>query len=339
LPPDGSASGRRPVFVIAEIGSTHDGSVGIAMRSIAEAAACGADAVKFQTHIASEETLREAPNPPYFTREPRFDYLERTGFSREAWVELSAAARDAGLGFLSSPFSEGAVELLEDIGVEAYKVASGEVTNIPLLKKLAATGKPVFLSSGMSSWEELDRAVETLGRRGLTVMQCTSMYPCPADRVGLNVLGEMTKRYGVPVGLSDHTARNEAAVAAAVLGATAVEKHFTLSKRLYGSDAANAIEPDQFADLVNAIREVETMLTNPVDKDDLSPFRAMKEIFEKSVVTLEPISAGTVLERHMLGVKKPGTGMPPHKIDGLVGRRTAVDVGADVILDASHLNS
>ena len=228
----------------------HDGSFGNACKLIEAAAAAGADAVKFQTHIAEAETLPNAPSPGYFSAEPRMDYFRRTGFDPDQWRKLKAACEKQGVTFLSSPFSLEAVDLLEDVGVGSYKVASGEVSNLPLLEKLAGTGKPVLLSSGMSDWAELDRAVEALRPGGpLTVMQCTSAYPCPPERAGLNLLAEMRARYGLPVGFSDHSDGLTTAIAAAALGATVIEKHFTFSRLMYGSDAANATEPDDFARL------------------------------------------------------------------------------------------
>jgi N-acetylneuraminate synthase len=182
--------------------------------------------VKFQTHIAAAETLRDAPNPPYFKGEPRFEYFTRTGFSLPQWKQLAENCRSAGVEFLSSPFSLEAVDLLEEVGVGSYKIPSGEVTNIPLLRKIAATKKPVLLSSGMSDWAELDAAVAALHGGGLvTVLQCSSAYPCPPEQVGLNVMTEMRDRYGLDVGFSDHTLGVAAAIAAAALGASVIEKH------------------------------------------------------------------------------------------------------------------
>src|ERR1700674_577753 len=236
-----SAIPRR--LIIAEAGSVHDGSFGNADALIDMAAAAGANVVKFQTHIASAETLRDAPTPPFFRGEPRFEYFERTGFSFEQWLRLKQHCHDRNVLFLSSPFSEQAVDLLERVGADLYKVPSGEVTNVFLLERLAATRKPVILSSGMSNWTELERAVGILrGSPRLVVLQCSSSYPCSPDRVGLNVLEDMRRRYGVETGLSDHTLGCAAAFAAAALGATVVEKHVTFSKLMYGSDARHSME-------------------------------------------------------------------------------------------------
>jgi N,N'-diacetyllegionaminate synthase len=313
--------------IIAEIGSVHDGSFGNARKLVELAAECGADVVKFQTHIAEAETLPDAPMPPYFKGEPRLDYFRRTAFTEAQWGELKAACADVGVVFLSSPFSLEAVDLLERVGVDAYKIPSGEVTNLPLLEKVAATGKPVLLSSGMSNWDELDRAVAALKAGGpVTVLQCTSAYPCPPERVGLNVIDEMKARYGLPVGYSDHTESCAAAFAAAAMGATVIEKHLTFSRRMYGSDAANAMEPENFSCFCRGIREIWMMRRHPVDKNDLTNYREMKAIFEKSIVAAASIAAGTVIHRDLLAFKKPGDGISAARYQDLLGRRVKVDL-------------
>jgi len=322
------------VEIIAEVGSVHDGSFGNALRLIAAAAAAGADTVKFQTHIAQAETLKDAPMPPYFQGEPRYAYFERTGFKLEQWRELIAACAASGAGFLSSPFSAQALDLLETAGAARYKIPSGEVTNLPLIELIAQTGKPVLISSGMSSWAELDRAVETVVKRHdrLVVMQCTSEYPCPYEQVGLNVMLEMRARYHLPVGLSDHTLTGYAALAAVTLGAAVIEKHFTFSRLMYGSDAPHSLEPAEFADLCAGVRAIETMLAHPVDKSDAARFGQMKRIFEKSLVSLADIPAGAVLTPALVGVKKPGSGIPAARLGEVLGRRAARAVPAGRLL-------
>jgi len=316
--------------IIAEIGSVHDGSFGNACKLVEVAAACGADAVKFQTHIAAAETLRDAPMPSYFAGEPRFEYFSRTAFTIEQHRALAQCCTDNRVEFLSSPFSLEAVDLLEEVGVVAYKIPSGEVTNLPLLERVVATRKPVFLSSGMSNWAELDAAVAALSQGGsLTVLQCASIYPCPLDRVGLNVITEMRDRWGVPVGFSDHTLGATAAFAAAALGASVVEKHFTFSRLMYGSDAINSMEPNEFRSFCGGLREIWSMRENPVDKDDLASYRDMKRIFEKSIVTACPMAAGTVLTLEMLAFKKPGDGLSAAKYQDVIGKKIVRDLAAD----------
>lgn len=318
--------------MIAEAGMNHDGSLGNAIRMAEVAAECGADAVKFQLHDAAAETTRDAPSPPYFQHETRWEYFERTAFTDEQWATLKRACEENGIEFLCSVFSLEAVERLERLGVGRYKIGSGEVTNLELVRHVAATRKPVLLTSGMSSWEELDRAVEAAGD-DVTVMQCTSEYPTPPEHVGLNVLAELRERYGKPVGLSDHSLGNYAAFAAVALGAVAIEKHFTLSNDLYGPDAAMSMEPGELEDLVEGIRSIEAMLANPVNKNELGDeLREMKRVFEKSVVSTREIPAGTAISREWLAAKKPGTGIPAARLPEVVGRTAKVDIPADTVI-------
>jgi N,N'-diacetyllegionaminate synthase len=319
------------VYVIAEAGMNHDGSLGNAIRMAEVAAESGADAVKYQLHDAEAETTREAPAPPYFQHESRWEYFERTAFTDEQWRALKAACERAGIEFLCSAFSVDALERLDRLGVARHKIPSGEVTNLDLISAAAATGKPVLLSSGMSSLSELDAAVSAAGD-SLTVLQCTSAYPTPPDRVGLNLIGELRERYGKPVGFSDHSVGPYACYAAVALGASVIEKHFTLSKQAYGPDAALALEPYELEELVDGIREIAQMLDSPVDKDDLAPYGEMKQVFEKSVVSTRAIPAGSVIERDMLAAKKPGTGIPARMLPEVIGRKARVDIAADTVL-------
>ena len=328
------------VFIIAEIGSVHDGSFGNALNLINAAAECGVDAVKLQTHISERETLPDAPMPPYFKGEPRFEYFKRTGFTLDQWQQFRQRCYERGVAFLSSPFSEEAVDLLEGVGMSRFKIPSGEVTNLPMLEKIARLRQPVLLSSGMSSWEELDRAVETIRQHHdqLTVLQCTSEYPCPYERVGLNVMLEMHERYGLPVGLSDHTLTSYATFAAVTLGASAIERHFTFSRKMYGSDARHSLVPEEMSDLVQGIRAIEIMLQSKVDKDEIGRFRQMKKIFQKSLVPLRDLPAGTVLTRDMVGIKKPGTGISATRLDEFLGRELGRDVKANSLFQEADFN-
>jgi N-acetylneuraminate synthase len=337
---DRTLGDQAPVFVIAEIGNTHEGSIGQAQALIAAAAEAGADAVKLQTHLAEAETTPDAPFPPYFRpSETRHAYYERIAFDRAQYRDLSQFAASVGVVLLSSPFSIGAVELLESIGAPAYKIPSGEVTNLPYLDHVARLKKPVLLSSGMSSWQELDQAVETIARHHdrIVLLQCTSLYPCPPERVGLNILGEMRTRYGLPAGLSDHTVTIFASLAAVVLGACVIERHFTLSRKMYGPDPAFSLEPHDFLQLVEGIRAIEASLRHPVDKDDLSDVGEMKAIFQKSIVTARDLPAGTILTSEDLTTKKPGTGCPPRRLPEMIGRRTACFLPKDTMLSETHL--
>jgi sialic acid synthase SpsE len=315
------------IYVIAEIGNTHEGSVGLAKQFIKAAAECGVDAVKMQTHIFEAESLPGAPNPPYFKDETRKEYFERTSFTLEQWKELKRYSQnDMKIGFFSSPFSLEAVDLLEEVGMDTYKIASGEVNNIPLLEKIAKTKKRVLLSSGMSSWSEIDEAVQTLQLNGcedLTILQCTSEYPCPPEQSGLNVLDEMKLRYkNIKIGYSDHTMGVAVPLAAVVKGATVIEKHFTLSQKMYGSDAMNSIEPNDFKRLVDEIRQIQIALSNNVDKDEkVRSLKDMKRTFEKSIVSSRSIKQSEIINEKDLAFKKPGDGIPAREYNKILGKR------------------
>lgn len=327
----------QPALVVAEIGNNHDGSMGQAKALIDAAAEAGADAVKFQTHIADAEMLPSTPTPPHFD-EPRYAFTKRMELSREDHVNLKAAAEERELLFFSSPFSVQAVDLLEEVGVPAYKIASGEVTNPPVVEAVAATGRPVLLSTGMSGIEEIATAVGILRDAGspFILLQCTSTYPCPPEDVNLRAMQALGERFDCPVGLSDHTPDIYTAIAAVALGAVCVEKHFTLSRRLYGPDHHASLEPDDLRRLVDGVRQVEAALGTEEKQRDpaLDPARAT---FEKSVVTTTPVQEGVVIEASMLTTKRPGNGIPATRLRELVGRRTARALEANHLLEEADV--
>lgn len=324
---------HRPL-VIAEIAQAHDGSLGMAHAFIDAVAAAGADAIKFQTHLAAAESTMREPWRVKFSKQDatRFDYWRRMEFEEHEWEGLESHALAQGLIFLSSPFSPEAVNLLLRLGVPAWKVASGEITTLPLIDKMASSGLPVILSSGMSSYAELDAAVGVCRRHGVpfAVMQCTTEYPCVAEHVGLNVLGQMAGRYGCPVGLSDHSAEIYGMLAAVSLGAALVETHITLSREMFGPDVPASLTPDQLSDLVHGVDFVWRALQSPVDKDArAAESRALRGTFGKSIVARSDLPAGTVLAESDLALKKPGTGLPASAWDQVLGQRLNQAVAAD----------
>lgn len=339
VPKSGSACS-----VIAEVSQTHDGSLGTAHAFIDAAAAAGADAIKFQTHIASAEGT---PGEPWRKRfspqdESRFDYWRRMEFSLEQWRALKEHADKCGLHFLSSPFSMAAVELLTRVGVSAWKVASGEVNNHPLLDAMAQTGLPVMLSTGMSPLEEIDAAVERVSSHDVpvAVMQCTSMYPTPPENVGLNLLPEFRERYGCSVGLSDHSATIYPGLAAATLGVELLEVHITLSREMFGPDVIASITTAELRQLVEGVRFIEKMRANPRDKAALpESVASLRDIFMKSVVAARDLEKGTVLTPDDLTSKKPGTGIPAKDVDTLIGRRLRRALERDDLLHPDDLEA
>lgn len=337
-------SSSRNALIIAEVAQAHDGSLGFAHAFIDAVASAGANAIKFQTHIAAAESTLQEPWRVKFSLQDatRYDYWKRMEFSEDQWRGLRAHAVERGLQFLSSPFSIEAVELLKRVGVSAWKVASGEVSNESMFAAMATTNLPMILSSGMSSLEEIDNAVARVKAVGLpvTLLQCTSMYPTPPEKIGLNMIPFFRQRYGCAVGLSDHSGTVYAGLAAAAIGIDALEIHVTLSREMFGPDAPASITTTELRQLVEGIRFIEKARANPINKNDMSESLApMRDLFTKSVVVRLDLPAGTVLQESHLAMKKPGTGFPAAKLNELVGRTLAQAVRADHILQPTDLCS
>jgi len=316
--------GNEP-FLIAEVGQNHDGSLGAAHAYIDAIAKTGAHAVKFQTHIACAESSAHEPWRVRFGFQDatRYDYWKRMEFSERQWIGLLEHSTERGLVFLSSPFSLEAVELLDRIGIPAWKVGSGEVTNLPMLERIAQTGKPVLISSGMSTWEELDEAVLTVRRRGATVvlMQCTSLYPCPPDKLGLNILAHARDRYDCPVGLSDHSGTTYGGLAAVALGAQFVEVHVTFSRDCFGPDVATSITISELKDLAQGIKFIHTAVTTTVDKQAMvEEMPEMRRVFGKSIFAARDLPAGLCLTERDLAFRKPGIGIPARRYRDMLNR-------------------
>ncbi len=340
---EGSAASMTSVCtIIGEVAQAHDGSLGMAHAFIDAIANAGADAVKFQTHIAAEESTPSEPWRVKFSRQDatRYHYWRRMEFTAEQWAGLKEHAESRGLLFLSSPFSMAAVELLRRLDVKAWKIASGEVGNLPMLTRILETGRPVLLSSGLSGWAELDAAVTAVQSAGveLTVMQCTTAYPCPPEQVGLNVIPLLQARYGCRVGLSDHSGTIYAGLAAAAIGIDALEVHVTFSREMFGPDVPASVTTAELRQLVEGVRFIERMRAAPVDKDSAAAAAApLRQMFTKSVVARVDLAAGTLLTDEHLALKKPGTGIPAHRPPEIIGRRLKVDIQADTVLEETML--
>ncbi|MGB7201838.1 MAG: N-acetylneuraminate synthase family protein [Pyrinomonadaceae bacterium] len=333
--PGGSSTGK--CLIIGEVAQSHDGSLGMAHAFIDAIADSGADAVKFQTHIAAEESTPAEPWRVKFSKqdETRYEYWQRMEFSRDQWLGLKQHADERGLLFLSTPFSEAAAELLAGIGMKVWKIASGEVGNVPLLKKVITSGQPVILSSGMSNWSELDKAVEIVRENGnpLALLQCTSAYPCPPERVGLNLLEEVRQRYDLPAGLSDHSGNIYAGLAAVALGAQVLEVHVALSREMFGPDVPASVTTTELRQLADGVRQIERMIDSPVDKEEMAEeLEPLRNLFTKSVVAGTDLPAGTELMREHLKLKKPGTGLMASCLPELVGRKLRRDLKKDEFL-------
>ncbi len=314
------------VFIIAEIGQAHEGSLGILHSFIDALAATGVDAIKFQTHIAEAESSIHEPFRVKFSYEDktRFDYWKRMSFSKEAWFGIKEHCDQVGLEFLSSPFSQTAVDLLEELNVKRYKIGSGEVTNYLMLEKIAKTGKPIILSSGMSSFSELDEAVNFIKQFGndLSILQCTTSYPTPYEKLGLNVISELKSRYPkCSIGLSEHTGTIFAGIAAAGIGIDILEFHATFDKRMFGPDATSSLTIDEIAQLVEGIRSIEKSKNNPIDKSDNKEYTELKNIFEKSLAVSKDLPANHIITFDDLESKKPkGFGIDASSFKSVIGK-------------------
>lgn len=328
----------RPVFIIAEAGVNHNGSLRTAKRMVTAAKETGADAIKFQTFIAEDLVTITAPKAEYQMRRSRgrsqYEMLKSLELSEKDFVELEHFCREQEMVFLSTPFELSSAELLNRLRVPAFKISSGELTNLPLLKKIAAFGKPIILSTGMSNLKEIKEAVEEIyaeGNRQLILLHCTSNYPTKLQDVNLRAMGTMRRAFNVPVGYSDHTPGIDIAVAAAALGACLIEKHFTLNRGLPGPDHQASLEPKELQAMVKAIRSIEQALGNGIKQ----PTRAEKEMIKyarKSIVALYDIGAGDKLSLDNLIVKRPGIGIEPKYINELVGKSALSDIKKDKIV-------
>ena len=312
--------------IIAEVAQAHDGSLGMAHAYIDTAAAAGANGIKFQTHIAEAEST---PSEPWRVRfspqdETRYDYWKRMEFSEDQWAGLRAHAETKGLLFISSAFSPAAVDLLARVGMDAWKVASGEVENLALVEKMARTKWPFLVSTGMSDWREIDTAVNHLKSLGAeyALLQCTSMYPTPAERLGLNVIEEFRSRYRCPVGLSDHSGKTYAGLAAAAIGIDVLEVHLTLSRHMFGPDVTSSVDPDELRQLVEGVRFIEMARAHPVDKTAIADeLREVRRIFQKKVVAARDLPEGTVIGEKDVALKKSAEGLTSSSLNSMLGRR------------------
>jgi N,N'-diacetyllegionaminate synthase len=328
------ASGTGHPLVIGEVALGHDGSLGMAHAFIDAVASAGAGAVKFQTHWAPVESTREEPwRVPFSLQDDcRYDYWRRTSFTEMQWHGLKRHADERGLFFLSSAFSADAVDLLRRVGVSAWKVASGTLDDPTLVARICVDGLPVIVSTGMSPMDEIDGIVTDLRAHGapFALLQCTSEYPCPAERVGLNLVTELRERYGCPTGLSDHSGTIFPSLAAATLGAAVLEVHVTFSREMFGPDVPASLTTTELRTLVEGIRFIQRMRASPVDKNAMAArLASTRAIFGKSIVLGSPLPQGTVIERHHLAFKKAGRGMPPSRLSDVVGRRLRRTLDAD----------
>jgi N-acetylneuraminate synthase/N,N'-diacetyllegionaminate synthase len=329
-----------PVFIIAEAGVNHNGDVELAKRLIDVAVEAGADAVKFQTFKAEVLVTATAPKAEYQTEttpvdESQLEMLRKLELSKQDHDVLSAYSRQKGILFLSTPFDEESADLLDALAVPAFKISSGDLTNSPLLSHVAKKNKPIMLSTGMADLAEVRDAVETLNAAGcdkIVLLHCVSDYPADPGDVNLRAMQTMRETLNLPVGFSDHTQGLEVALAAAALGAAVIEKHFTLDRALPGPDHRASLEPDELKKFVSGIRTVQSSLGSGEKVPTPRELETAK-VARRSIVATQTIAAGQVVERNMIAMKRPGTGIPPARLDSVVGRKTRVEILAGTLLE------
>jgi N,N'-diacetyllegionaminate synthase len=328
-------------FIVAEAGVNHNGSIDLAKQMIDMALEAGVDAVKFQTFKTENLVSKNAPKADYQkfstgSSESQFSMLKRLELDENAHKILFAYCREKRIQFLSSPFDLDSIDLLNKLGMEIFKIPSGEITNLPYLRKIGGLNKKVIMSTGMADLKEVEDALNILKNAGtelknITVLHCTTEYPTPIEDVNLQAMLTITRAFGVSSGYSDHTLGIEVPIAAVALGAQVIEKHFTLDKKMEGPDHKASVEPDELKAMVNAIRNIEKALGNGIKKPSTSEHRN-KTIVRKSIVAACDIKKGEVFTKNHITVKRPGTGISPMRWDEIVGKKSSKDYHEDDLI-------
>ncbi len=325
-------------LVIAEAGVNHNGSLDRACELVVQAAAAGADLVKFQSFITHKSIARTAPKASYQLdatdpSESQYDMVRKLELSAADHQVLLDCCRQHGIGFFSTAFDTDSFDLLLSLGLDRVKIPSGEITNLPFLRYLARPGLPVILSTGMANLGDIEEAIGVLERAGLrrdqiTLLHCNTEYPTPMQDVNLRAMVNLGTAFGVPIGYSDHTQGIEIPIAAVALGATVIEKHFTLDRNLPGPDHQASLEPAELRAMVRAIRNIEVALGDGLKRPSPSE-QKNRAIARKSLVAARAIRAGEVFSAENLAVKRPGTGISPMRWDDYIGRPSPRDYAAD----------
>jgi N,N'-diacetyllegionaminate synthase len=333
-----------PCFIIAEAGVNHNGDVNLAKKLIDAAVKARADAVKFQAFRAEDVVSSGAAKARYQKKstgagESQLEMVKKLELGRADFEKLRDHARKKGIMFLSTPFDKGSVDLLDTLGVPAFKIASGEITNFPLLKYIAKKGKPVILSTGMSTLAEVKEALNAIQDAGtgeIVLLHCVSSYPARIEDTNLRAMETLRHAFKLPAGLSDHSPGVTIAVAAAALGACVIEKHFTLDRKLPGPDHQASLEPEELKAMVRAVRDVEKALGSG-RKRLTGRERDIKKAARRSLVASQDIPAGTVITKAMLAIKRPGTGLAPKNIAIIAGRKAKDNIRRDELISLKKL--
>lgn len=331
-------------MIIAEVGQAHDGSLGIAHSYIDALAKTGVNAVKFQTHIAHAESSPYEDFRINFSYEDktRYEYWKRMEFSKDQWLGLKRHCEDLGMEFISSPFSMEAVDLLNELNVKKFKIGSGEMQNLLMLKKIAMTGKPILLSTGMSSLDEIESTLSFLRPYGneIVLFQCTSEYPTTPNTWGLNNIAIFNERFGLPLGFSDHSGDIFACLAATALGVQYVEFHVVFDKYMFGPDSLSSLTIDQTKLLVSGINQIKSSLMCGFDKNNVSTFNNNRVMFGKSLAARIDIPRGVRLTEDLLETKKPGNkGVPSSEFREVLGKIVKNDLKAGEFISLKDIEN
>ncbi|MEA3493474.1 MAG: N-acetylneuraminate synthase [Candidatus Margulisiibacteriota bacterium] len=328
----------KKVFIIAEAGVNHNGSLKLAKKMVDAAKSAGADAIKFQTFNSEELVTASAPKAAYqkktVPRKSQLAMLKELELSREEFDDLSKYCRKKKIMFLSTPFDLQSADFLNGLKLPLFKISSGEITNIPLLTKIAKYKKPIILSTGMSTIDEVKRALQAIyaaGNRKLTLLHCTSNYPTKYDDVNLKAMLTLKTKFNVPVGYSDHTEGIEVSVAAVAMGAAVIEKHFTLDKKMAGPDHKASLSPVELAAMVRAIRNVEKSLGDGIKRPRIAE-KGVSRVIRKSLIALSDIARGEKIVLRKIGVKRPGSGIEPRFMNKIIGKLANKNIKKDQVL-------
>ncbi|MEO1773001.1 N-acetylneuraminate synthase [Candidatus Enterococcus ferrettii] len=327
---------EKSVYIIAEIGVNHNGSLKLALKSIDAAKVAGADAVKFQTFKTDRLTTRKAEMATYQRAntkkdESQYDMLSRLELSESDFKEIKDYCDKLGIGFLSTPFDAESASFLKKIGINGFKIGSGDLNNLPFLRKLDMYGLPILLSTGMSTLEEVIEATKCFINSPITILHCTSNYPADLEDINLMAMNTMRDTIGLPIGYSDHSLGYDVAICAVAMGAKVIEKHFTLDKKLPGPDHKASLDPVEFSEFTHHIRNTELFLGDGI-KRPMPSEKNTRKVARKSVVLIEDIESGNIITEKDIGIKRPGTGIPPKYYYEVIGKKATRNLSKDDVL-------
>ncbi len=334
-----------PVYIIAEAGVNHNGRLDLALELVKKAKECGADCVKFQTFKAAQIVTPEAPKANYQLQvtdpgESQFDMLKKLELQTEDWQKIMAYCQEMDIQFLSTPYNKEDADLLADLSVDAYKIASGQLVETPFLQHVARKGKPMIISSGMATLAEVYEGVQAIreaGNEDIILLQCTTNYPSSLEDANIRAMVSMSEALNITVGYSDHVPNNYACYASVALGACLIEKHFTLDVNMEGPDHSSSLDPPGLEELVKGIRNIETSLGSPLKKPTPAEV-ANTQGMRRSIIAVRPLAEGTIIKEEDLGYKRPATGVPPGMLNDILGKTVRKAIPADTPISFDAIN-